>query len=340
MENEIKKILETVEEQISEIDSLKSLDELRVRVLGKSGELTGILRNMKDIPNEMKPVIGAKVNQAKARIEQLIKDKHSEIENFEIEQKLAKEKIDVTLPSHKVERGSLHPTTVMQNKLLDFFVSLGFDVYDGPEIEYSEYNFDKLNIPSDHPARDSQDTFFINKDVVLRSQTSTVQIRVMENNQPPIKMVSTGRVYRGDAPDNTHSPVFNQMEGLVVDKGISMSDLQGLLETMLKYLFGNDTKLRFRPSFFPFTEPSVEVDITCIRCGGKGCPNCKNTGWIELLGAGMVHPNVLENCGIDSKVYSGFAFGSGVERLALSLYNIKSLKLLFDNDMQAIKRWK
>ena len=288
---------------------------------------------------EERPIIGSLVNEARDEIENEIQLKEKELKAEILKEKLEKEKIDITMPSKKIDLGSVHPITAIIDNVKEIFLGLGYEVVDGPEIEKAIYNFDKLNTPPDHPARDVQDTFYITDDIVLRSQTSPVQARVMETQKPPIKIICPGKVYRSDSVDATHSPVFHQIEGLVVDKNISMSDLKGTLETFAKKCLGENTQIRFRPHHFPFTEPSAEADVSCFVCKGKGCRVCKNEGWIELLGCGMVHPNVLENCGIDPNIYSGFAFGFGVERIAMAKYGIDDMRLLYENDVRFLKQF-
>ena len=308
------------------------LEQIRIQYLGKKGELTAVLRGMGALTAEERPVIGQLANDVRAEIESAIKEKAETQKNAELERRLVSEKIDVTLPAAAPRCGKLHPLTQVQRTIEDIFIGMGFSIAEGPEVEYDYYNFQALNIPENHPARDTQDTFYITENILLRSQTSPVQVRTMEHQKPPIRIISPGRVYRSDAVDATHSPLFHQVEGLVVDKGITMGDLKGMLETFAKTLFGSDTRLRFRPHHFPFTEPSAEVDVSCFVCGGKGCRVCKNEGWIEILGAGMVHPYVLSNCGIDPEEYSGFAFGMGVERIAMKYYGIDDMRHLYEND--------
>ena len=308
------------------------LEQIRIQYLGKKGELTAVLRGMGALTAEERPVIGQLANDVRAEIESAIKEKAEAQKNAELERRLVSEKIDVTLPAAAPRCGKLHPLTQVQRTIEDIFIGMGFSIAEGPEVEYDYYNFQALNIPENHPARDTQDTFYITENILLRSQTSPVQVRTMEHQKPPIRIISPGRVYRSDAVDATHSPLFHQVEGLVVDKGITMGDLKGMLETFAKTLFGSDTRLRFRPHHFPFTEPSAEVDVSCFVCGGKGCRVCKNEGWIEILGAGMVHPYVLSNCGIDPEEYSGFAFGMGVERIAMKYYGIDDMRHLYEND--------
>lgn len=315
------------------------LEQIRIQYLGKKGELTGVLRGMGTLSAEERPIIGQLANDIRVEIETALKSKAEAQKDAELERRLVSERIDVTMPSGALKPGKLHPLTQVQRTIEDIFIGMGFSIADGPEVEYDYYNFQALNIPENHPARDTQDTFYITDNILLRSQTSSVQARVMENQKPPIRVISPGRVYRSDAVDATHSPLFHQVEGLVVDKGITMGDLKGMLETFAKTLFGNDTLLRFRPHHFPFTEPSAEVDVSCFVCGGKGCRVCKNEGWIEILGSGMVHPFVLSNCGIDPEVYSGFAFGMGVERIAMKYYGIDDMRLLYENDTRFLEQF-
>ncbi len=315
------------------------LEQIRIQYLGKKGELTAVLRGMGALSAEERPVVGQIANEVRAEIETAIKAKAEMKKDEELAKRLIAEKIDVTMPSNAPKAGKLHPLTQVQRTIEDIFIGMGFSIAEGPEVEYDYYNFQALNIPENHPARDTQDTFYITDNILLRSQTSPVQVRTMEKQKPPIRVISPGRVYRSDAVDATHSPLFHQIEGLVVDKGITMGDLKGMLETFAKTLFGNDTRLRFRPHHFPFTEPSAEVDVSCFVCGGKGCRVCKNEGWIEILGSGMVHPFVLSNCGIDPEVYSGFAFGMGVERIAMKYYGIDDMRLLYENDARFLEQF-
>lgn len=339
MKDTILKIKENAKNEIKKADNLQILNDVRVKYLGKKGELTVVLRGMGALTPEERPIIGSLVNEARDEIENEIQLKEKELKAEILKEKLEKEKIDITMPSKKIELGSVHPITAIIDNVKEIFLGLGYEVVDGPEIEKAIYNFDKLNTPPDHPARDVQDTFYITDDIVLRSQTSPVQARVMEIQKPPIKIICPGKVYRSDSVDATHSPVFHQIEGLVVDKNISMSDLKGTLETFAKKCLGENTQIRFRPHHFPFTEPSAEADVSCFVCKGKGCRVCKNEGWIELLGCGMVHPNVLENCGIDPNIYSGFAFGFGVERIAMAKYGIDDMRLLYENDVRFLKQF-
>ncbi len=317
----------------------EELERIRVEFLGKKGKLTAILRGMGELSPEERPKIGALANKVREEIEKELEYKKTEAEIKKQNEKLKKEVIDVTMPGRRLNTGTLHPLTQIIQEVEDIFIGMGFELAEGPEVEKDYYNFEALNIPKNHPARDAQDTFYINDNILLRSQTSSVQIRVMENNRPPIRIIAPGRVYRSDALDATHSPVFYQIEGLVVDKGITMAHLKSCLEDLAHSLFGEDVRIRFRPHHFQFTEPSAEVDFSCFACGGKGCNVCKGEGWIELLGAGMVHPRVLQNCGIDPDVYSGFAFGVGVERIAMRKFNIDDLRLLYENDVKFLKQF-
>ena len=334
------KLLAIKENAEALLQSDMPLDEIRVRFLGKKGELTAVLRGMGSLSAEERPLIGALANEIRQSIEAKIEEKAALLKAKESEKKLLAEKLDVTAPGEMPAFGSRHPLAAVEKERCDIFRSMGFEVVEGPEVEYDYYNFQALNIPENHPARDTQDTFYITDSILLRSQTSPVQVRTMEKKAPPIRVVSPGRVYRSDAVDATHSPVFHQMEGLVVDKGITMGDLKGMLELFAKKMFGSETKLRFRPHHFPFTEPSAEVDVSCFVCGGKGCRLCKGEGWIEILGAGMVHPNVLRGCGIDPEEYSGFAFGMGIERIVMRKWNIDDMRYLYENDVRFLKQFK
>ena len=339
MKEKIENIRKNAKDEIQKSQTIQELTGIKVKYSGKKGELTTLLKAMGGLSPEERPIIGALVNSVRDELDEVIRTKEKEIQRKEIIKKIETENIDVTEPSKKIELGSFHPITQTINEVEEIFLGMGYEIADGPEIEKATYNFDKLNTPLDHPARDVQDTFYISEDIVLRSQTSTVQVRVMENSKPPIKIICPGAVYRSDSVDATHSPVFHQVEGLVIDKNISMADLKGTLEIFAKKCLGEKTKIRFRPHHFPFTEPSAEVDVSCFVCGGKGCKVCKGEGWIELLGCGMVHPKVLEGCGIDSKEYSGFAFGFGVERIAMAKYGIEDMRLLFENDIRFLKQF-
>ena len=323
--------------ELSACENLLQLQDLKVKYLGKSGELTALLKSIKDLPADERPTFGAKVNQLRNLLEDAFSAATKQLKDKELQNKLQNERIDISLSAMR-PWGALHPITLMENKISELLISMGFEVLSGPEIETDYYNFQALNIPADHPARDMQDTFYLADGILLRTQTSAVQARLMEHKKPPIKMICPGKVFRSDS-DSSHSPVFHQMEGLVVDENVTLRDLKGTLEYLAQNLFEPTTKVRFRPSFFPFTEPSVEVDVTCSNCGGKGCSLCKGTGWIELLGAGMVHPFVLENCGIDSKKYNGFAFGLGIDRFAMIKYGIPDIRLLFENDQRFLKQF-
>ena len=339
MKEQLMKIKEHVELSIKTIETIDSLEELRVKILGKKGELTSVLRGMGGLTAEERPVIGQLANEVRTFVEGALEEKKNELSSKMREAKLKEEKIDVTIGGKKPVLGKPHPLYSVLTEIEDVFLGMGFDIVEGPEVELDYYNFEALNIPKNHPARDTQDTFYIDDSVVLRTQTSPVQIRVMENKKPPIRIIAPGRVYRSDAVDATHSPVFHQIEGLVVDKGVTMADLKGTLETFIKALYGEDAKVRFRPHHFPFTEPSAEVDVTCFVCGGKGCRVCKGEGFIEILGAGMVHPKVLERCGIDTDVYSGFAFGLGLERIVMRSLGLDDLRLLYENDVRFLKQF-
>lgn len=339
MKEKIEEIRKTVLSRLDEAKDIQMLNDIRVKYLGKKGELTAVLRGLGNVAQEERPVIGSLVNQVRDEIENLIEKSEKEFKEKGLEIKLKAEKIDVTEKSKKEEIGSSHPITAIIDEVKEIFIGMGYKIADGPEIETTHYVFDMLNTPIDHPARDLQDTFYITDDVILRTQTSSVQIRTMENNKPPIKIICPGAVYRSDEVDPTHSPLFHQIEGLVVDKNIKMSDLKGTLEMFAKKCLGENTKIRFRPHHFPYTEPSAEADVSCFVCGGKGCRVCKGEGWIELLGCGMVHPKVLQNCGIDPKEYSGFAFGFGVERIAMAKYEIDDMRLLYENDVRFLKQF-
>jgi phenylalanyl-tRNA synthetase alpha chain len=340
MKEKLEEISQKSKERISKITNSQELNELKVKVLGKKGELTEILRGMGQIAAEQRPIIGSMINNVRNEIEELISEKEEEFKKKELQEKLEAEKIDVTLPSTKAKRGSKHPLNRIIEEVEDLFVSMGYDVVSGPELETDEYCFERLNLPKGHPARDMQDSFYITSEYLLRTQTSAVQARTMMENKEktPIRVICPGKTYRKE-DDATHSHQFNQVEGLVIDKNISLADLKGTLEVFMKKMLGDDTKLRFRPSYFPFTEPSYEVDVSCFKCGGKGCNLCKQTGWIELLGSGMVHPNVLKMNGYDPEVYSGFAFGTGLDRLAMFKYGITDMRLLYTNDVRFLSQF-
>ena len=315
------------------------IEALRVKYLGKKGELTAILKQMGSLSPEERPVMGQLANEVRATIEEGIASVEATLKAQEKAKQLLNETIDVTMPGKKNEIGHKHPLSIVLDEVKDIFIGMGFQIATGPEVEWDYYNFEALNIPEGHPARDTQDTFYITEKMLLRTQTSPVQIRVMENQKPPIRVIAPGRVYRSDPVDATHSPVFHQIEGLVVDKNITMADLKGNLLALAKKLYGEDTKIRLRPHHFPFTEPSCEIDVSCFRCGGKGCPMCKGEGWIEILGAGMVHPKVLERGGIDPEEYSGFAFGMGLERLVMFRFSVDDLRLFYDNDKRFLEQF-
>ena len=331
------------EEALKEIESAgqpRMLEELKVKYIGKKGKITELSRMMGSLLPEERPAFGQKLNQLRKQLEEAFEKKEKEIKDRLLAERLENERIDVTIPAHPAETGSLHPLSIVRNELIEIFVSMGFDVAEGPEVETDYYNFQALNIPLDHPARDMQDTFYITENLLLRSQTSAMQIRTMEKQKPPIRIICPGRVFRADEADATHSPIFHQMEGLVVDKGITMCDLKGTLDVFAREVYGPNTQTKFRPSYFPFTEPSVEVDVTCSECGGKGCRVCKGSGWVEILGAGMVNPKVLSGCGIDPAVYSGFAFGMGIDRIALTRYKISDMRIMFENDVRFLEQFK
>lgn len=315
------------------------LEEIRIRYLGKKGELTQVLRGMGKLTPEERPVIGELANKVRSEIEAALEKKSTELKNAALTAKLKKQTLDVSAPGETFKVGHTHPLDAVQKNMEDIFIGMGFEIAEGPEVETAYYNFEALNTPEDHPARDIQDTFYITDNILLRSQTSPVQIHVMENKKPPIRVISPGRVYRADEVDATHSPLFHQLEGIVIDKGVTMGDLKGTLETFAKEMFGTETRLRFRPHHFPFTEPSAEVDISCFVCGGDGCRVCKGEGWIEILGCGMVHPNVLKGCGIDPDEYSGFAFGMGIERITMAKYNITDMRHLYENDVRFLAQF-
>ncbi len=339
----MKDILNSIKEEaldkIEQAQGLESLNDIRVSYLGKKGKLTQLLKNMKDVDPSERPVIGQMVNDARNIIEENLEKIKAEFAKKALEKKLSKEKIDVTLPGEKQVIGHKHPNTIALEEVERIFVGMGYEVVEGPEVEFDYYNFEALNIPANHPAKDEQDTFYINDEIVLRTQTSPVQVREMEKGDLPIRMIAPGRVFRSDEVDATHSPSFHQIEGLVIDKNITFSDLKGTLAVFAKELFGEQTKVKFRPHHFPFTEPSAEVDVTCFKCGGKGCRMCKGSGWIEILGCGMVHPKVLKMSGIDPEEYSGFAFGLGLERIALLKYEIDDMRLLYENDIRFLKQF-
>lgn len=339
MKEQLEKIRADAAAALAAAESAEAVESARVAFLGKKGQLTAVLRGMGALTPEERPIVGQMANEVRAFVEGEIEKKKAELAQKAREEKLKSEVIDVTMPGKRRRAGRLHPLNQVLGQITDIFTGMGFTVADGPDIELDYYNFEALNIPADHPARDTQDTFYINDNILLRTQTSPVQIRVMEKTQPPIRVIAPGRVFRSDTADATHSPVFHQIEGLVVDKGITMADLKGTLEAFVKGLYGPDAKIRLRPHHFPFTEPSAEVDVSCFVCGGEGCSVCKGEGWIEILGAGMVHPRVLRGCGIDPEVYSGFAFGLGLERIVMRKYDIDDLRLFFENDLRFLKQF-
>ena len=337
MDEKIKQLQADCEAEINGAATESELYNVRVKYLGKSGLISDLMKGMRDLAPEMRPVMGKIVNEARAALEAMFLSRGKALHDAELAKKLAGERIDITMDEGRPV-GKLHPLNAVRQSLVDFFTDMGFDVLDGPEVETDYYNFEALNVPKDHPARDMQDTFFLGNGILLRSQTSASQVRYMEKVKPPLKMISPGRVFRND-DDATHSPVFHQLEGLVVDRGITMCDLKGILDMFAKHFFGEDTKVRFRPSYFPFTEPSVEVDVSCSMCHGKGCRICKGTGWIEILGAGIVNRKVLRGCGIDPDEYTGFAFGFGIDRIANIIHSIPHIKLLYENDIRFLKQF-
>lgn len=339
MKEKLSKIMDEALSQIEASGELEKLNDIRVAFLGKKGELTSVLKGMKDVAPEDRPKVGQLVNEARTKIEAKLEEKKETFEKKLLEEKLKSETIDVTLPGKKLSQGHRHPNTITLEEVEDIFVGMGYQVVEGPEVEYDYYNFEALNIPANHPAKDEQDTFYINDKILLRTQTSPVQVRVMEQKKPPIRMIAPGRVFRADEVDATHSPSFHQIEGMVIDKGITFSNLKGTLTQFVQKLFGKETKVKFRPHHFPFTEPSAEMDVSCFKCGGKGCRFCKGEGWIEILGCGMVHPRVLRMSGIDPEEYSGFAFGIGLERITLLKYEIDDMRLLYENDDRFLKQF-
>lgn len=339
MKDKLQEITKRAMEQIEAADEMAALNDVRVAILGKKGELTAVLKSMKDVKPEDRPAVGQLVNETRSAIEEKLAEAKERLEGAEMELRLKSEVIDVTLPAKKAKIGHLHPNTNVLQEVEDIFVGMGYEVVEGPEVEYDYYNFEALNIPANHPAKDEQDTFYINKDILLRTQTSPVQVRVMEKGKLPIRMIAPGRVFRSDEVDATHSPSFHQIEGMVIDKNITFADLKGTLQEFVKQLFGADTKVKFRPHHFPFTEPSAEMDVSCFKCGGKGCRFCKGEGWIEILGCGMVHPKVLKMSGIDPNEYQGFAFGLGLERITLLKYEIDDMRMLYENDDRFLKQF-
>lgn len=340
MQEQLQKIQNEAIEQLSQITDKAGLEALRLKVLGKKGELTLLLRSMGQLSAEERPKAGQMINAVRETLTTKMDELDKKIKQLEQEKKLQREAIDVTEPRKHTPLGAMHPISIVQDQLLDVFTGMGFDVVEGPEVEYDLFNFELMNIPKNHPARDAQDTFYIEENIVLRTHTSPVQARIMTTRKPPIRIVCPGRVYRADEVDATHSPVFHQMEGLVIDEDVTMADLKGTLDAFAKKLYGDDVTTRFRPSFFPFTEPSAEVDLTCVNCHGKGCRVCKGTGWIEVLGAGMVNPKVLDMCGIDSKKYRGFAFGVGLERIVMLRYGITDMRALYEGDVRFLSQFR
>lgn len=339
MNDKLKQIKEQIELELNNSIKVEDVENIKVKYLGKKGEITAMLKTLGQMAPEERKEAGSLINTLRQEAESIIENKLKALKNDEIEKKLNSEKIDISIDKTNKEFGNKHPLTMVLDDIKDIFIGMGYSIAEGPEIEYAEINFDALNTPKDHPARDLQDTFYINEDIILRTQTSPVQARTMRVQKPPIKIIVPGRVYRSDNVDATHSPMFHQVEGLVVDENITMSDLKGTLETFAKTYFGENTKIRLRPHHFPFTEPSAEVDVSCFVCGGQGCRVCKGEGWIEILGAGMVHPNVLEAAGIDSKKYTGFAFGMGLERIAMTKFDINDMRYLYENDVRFLKQF-
>lgn len=339
MKEKLMQIQQQALQELVTVEDLKALDEVRVKYLGKKGELTAVLRGMKELSAEERPVVGQIVNEVREKIESELESKKTALEQAQLEEQLKKEVIDVTMPGRKRKLGHPHPLSKTVEEFINIFIGMGFEVVEGPEIEWAKYNFNYLNIPEDHPARDEQDTFYINEDIILRTQTSPVQIRTMLDRKPPIRIISPGKVFRSDEVDATHSPAFHQIEGLVIDKGVTFANLKAALEVFAKEYYGNDVKVKFRPHHFPFTEPSAEMDVTCAVCQGDGCRVCKGTGWIEILGCGMVHPKVLEMCGIDPNEYSGFAFGFGLERMTMLKYGIDDIRLFYENDKRFLQQF-
>ena len=340
MQEQLRKIQEEAAAALESVSDKAGLDALRLKLLGKKGDLTMLLRSMGQLPAEMRPKAGQMINEVREKLTAQLDTLDGRIKKLEQEKKLEREAIDVTEPRKHTPLGSMHPVSLVQDQLIDVFTGMGFDVVEGPEVEYDHYNFELLNLPKNHPARDAQDTFYIEDNIVLRTHTSPVQARTMLTRKPPIRIVCPGRVYRADEVDATHSPVFHQMEGLVIDEDVTMADLKGTLDAFARALYGDDVTTRFRPSFFPFTEPSAEVDLTCVNCHGKGCRVCKGTGWIEVLGAGMVNPKVLDMCGIDSKKYRGFAFGVGLERIVMLRYGITDMRALYEGDVRFLSQFR
>ena len=339
MEEKIKELRAALEADMAGVQNKDQLSAFWQKYLSKNGSVAGLTKNLRDVPKQDRPAVGKTINEFKTWAEGQYKALSEQVEQAALAARNEAETVDITMPAKRHHCGGLHPITLVKNEIIDVFAGMGFEIYEGPEIEDDDHNFTRLNVPKNHPARDMQDTFYVAEDIVLRTQTSGGQIRVMDREKPPIKVLVPGRVFRSDS-DATHSPMFHQMEGLVVDKNITLCDLQGMLDKFVQALFGPEVKTRLRPSYFPFTEPSVEVDVSCFACGGKGCSLCKGTGWIEVLGAGVVHQNVLKNCGIDPQVYSGFAFGIGIERIAMLKYGINNIGLMFENDLRFLEQFK
>ncbi len=339
MEEKIRTLRARMEERLSGIENRDQLASFWQDFLGKKGSIAELMKGLGAVAKEDRPAMGKVINEFKVQAEQLYRESSERIEQMEMALRNRREQVDITLPAKRRETGNLHPITIVKNEMINAFLGMGFEVFEGPEIEDDDHNFTRLNVGKDHPARDMQDTFYISGDILLRTHTSPGQIRVMDSEKPPIKVLVPGRVFRSDS-DATHSPMFHQMEGLVVDKGITLCDLQGMLDMFVRQIFDAEVRTRLRPSYFPFTEPSVEVDVSCFECGGKGCGLCKHTGWIEVLGGGVVHQQVLRNCGIDPEVYSGFAFGIGIERIAMLKYGINNMGLLFENDLRFLKQFR
>ncbi len=339
MEKKIKKIKEEIIFKSNSVSNLKDIEKIKVEYLGRKGLVTLLLRRLGELSTQERPKIGQLLNQTKREIEELLKIKTIEIEKLEKNKKLKEKSIDVTLPGKKSDRGTIHPINLVLKKTEEIFLSMGFEIKEGPEVELDYYNFEALNIPKDHPARDDQDSFYLNREILLRTHTSPVEIRVMEKQQPPVRIIATGKCYRRDAADSTHSPMFHQIEGLAVDKDITFGDLKGVLTVFVHRMFGEDRKVRFRPGYFPFTEPSAEVDVSCLLCHGKGCRACGYSGWLEIMGAGMTDPAVFNMVGYDPEKYSGFAFGMGAERIAMLKYGINDIRLFFENDLRFLKQF-
>ena len=339
MEQRIQALRKQMEERLSQIDSREKLSAFWQDFLGKKGNVAELMKGLGAVAKEERPAMGKVINEFKVQAEERYREYSERLEQLEMAARNRREQVDITLPAKKRETGTLHPITIVKNEMINVFLGMGFEVFEGPEIEDDDHNFTRLNVAKDHPARDMQDTFYVSEDILLRTHTSPGQIRVMDREKPPIKVLVPGRVFRSDS-DATHSPMFHQMEGLVVDRGISLCDLQGMLDKFVKQIFDENVRTRLRPSYFPFTEPSVEVDVSCFECGGKGCGLCKHTGWIEVLGGGVVHPQVLRTCGIDPEIYSGIAFGIGIERIAMLKYGINNMGLLFENDLRFLKQFK